>query len=47
MPPGVEVEWAGKGADLGEMLEKGEIDALISAFLRLRACYGNTLFSEV
>jgi 4,5-dihydroxyphthalate decarboxylase len=25
------VEWAGKGADLGEMLEKGEIDALISA----------------
>jgi 4,5-dihydroxyphthalate decarboxylase len=31
VPPGVEVEWAGKGADLGEMLEKGEIDALISA----------------
>ena len=31
VPPGVEVEWASKGADLGEMLEKGEIDALISA----------------
>jgi 4,5-dihydroxyphthalate decarboxylase len=31
VPPGVEVEWAGKGVDLGEMLEKGEIDALISA----------------
>jgi 4,5-dihydroxyphthalate decarboxylase len=31
VPPGVEVEWAGKGADLGEMLENGEIDALISA----------------
>jgi len=31
VPPGVEVEWAGKGADLGEMLEKGEIAALISA----------------
>ena len=31
VPDGVEVEWAGKGADLGELLEAGEIDALISA----------------
>ena len=31
VPPGVQVEWADKGVDLGEMLEKGEIDALISA----------------
>jgi len=31
VPNGVEVEWAGKDADLGEMLEAGEIDALISA----------------
>lgn len=31
VPPGVEVEWAGKDADLGDMLEVGEIDALISA----------------
>ena len=30
-PEGVEVEWAGKDVDLGEMLERGEIDALISA----------------
>jgi hypothetical protein len=27
----VEVEWGGKETDLGEMLERGEIDALISA----------------
>ena len=31
VPDGVEVEWAGKDVDLGEMLEAGEIDALISA----------------
>ncbi len=31
VPDGVEVEWAGKGVDLGEMLDRGEIDALISA----------------
>ena len=31
VPDGVEVEWAGKGIDLGEMLDAGEIDALISA----------------
>lgn len=31
VPQGVEVEWAGKDADLGKMLEAGEIDALISA----------------
>jgi 4,5-dihydroxyphthalate decarboxylase len=31
VPDGVEVEWAAKGVDLGEMLERGEIDALISA----------------
>jgi 4,5-dihydroxyphthalate decarboxylase len=31
VPDGVEVEQAGKGVDLGEMLERGEIDALISA----------------
>lgn len=31
VPSGVEVEWAGKEVDLGEMLERGEIDALISA----------------
>ncbi len=30
-PEGVEVEWAGKEVDLGDMLEAGEIDALISA----------------
>ena len=30
-PEGVEIEWAGKSVDLGEMLEAGEIDALISA----------------
>ena len=30
-PDGVEVKTAAKGADLGKMLEKGEIDALISA----------------
>ena len=30
-PPGVEVEWADKGTDLGEMLETGEVDALFSA----------------
>lgn len=31
VPDGVEVEWAGKEIDLGELLEAGEIDALISA----------------
>ncbi len=31
VPNGVEVEWAGKDVDLGEMLEAGELDALISA----------------
>ena len=31
VPDGVEVEWAGKDVDLGEMLDHGEIDALISA----------------
>ena len=31
VPPGVDVEWAAKGVDLGVMLERGEIDALISA----------------
>ena len=31
VPDGVEVEWAGKGVDLGDMLENGEIDALIAA----------------
>ncbi len=30
-PGNVEVMWAAEGADLGEMLESGEIDALISA----------------
>ena len=30
-PDGVEVEWAGKDVDLGQMLDAGEIDALISA----------------
>ncbi len=31
VPEGIEVEWAGKDVDLGDMLEAGEIDALISA----------------
>ncbi len=31
VPAGVEVEWAGKDVDLGDMLVDGEIDALISA----------------
>jgi len=31
VPEGVEVEYAAKGVDLGELLEAGEIDALISA----------------
>ena len=31
VPDGVEVEYAGKGVDLGTLLEAGEIDALISA----------------
>jgi len=31
VPKGVEVEWAGKDVDLGNMLEAGEIDALIAA----------------
>jgi hypothetical protein len=31
VPEGVEVEWVGKDVDLGDMLEAGEIDALISA----------------
>ena len=30
-PEGVEVEWAAKDVDLGDMLEAGELDALISA----------------
>src|ERR1700753_7552 len=30
-PDNVEVKWADKGVDLGVMLERGEIDALISA----------------
>ncbi len=30
-PEGIEVQWADKGVDLGDMLETGEIDALISA----------------
>lgn len=31
VPPGVEVEYTSKDVDLGEMLDAGEIDALISA----------------
>ena len=31
VPDGVDVGWAGKDVDLGELLEAGEIDALISA----------------
>ncbi|MBV8098872.1 MAG: 4,5-dihydroxyphthalate decarboxylase [Verrucomicrobia bacterium] len=31
VPEGVEVDWAGQDVDLGDMLETGEIDALISA----------------
>ena len=31
VPEGVEVEWAGKEIDLGDLLEAGKIDALISA----------------
>ena len=31
VPEGVEVEWADKDIDLGDLLEAGEIDALISA----------------
>jgi 4,5-dihydroxyphthalate decarboxylase len=31
VPTDVDVEWAGKDVDLGEMLDRGEIDALISA----------------
>jgi hypothetical protein len=31
VPAGIQVDWAGKDADLGDMLERGEIDALISA----------------
>jgi len=31
VPDGVDVEWAGKDVDLGNLLEAGEIDALISA----------------
>ena len=31
VPDGVEVKWGGKDVDLGQMLEAGEIDALISA----------------
>ncbi len=31
VPDGVDVEWAGKDVDLGNLLETGEIDALISA----------------
>lgn len=31
VPEGIEAEWAGKDVDLGDMLETGEIDALMSA----------------
>ena len=31
VPAGVEIEWAGRKVDLGDMLEAGEIDALTSA----------------
>ena len=31
VPDGVEVQWADKAADLGDMLQRGEIDALFSA----------------
>ena len=31
VPAGIQVDWAGKDADLGDLLERGEIDALISA----------------
>ncbi len=31
VPDGVDVEWAGKEVDLGDMLDRGDIDALISA----------------
>lgn len=31
VPNGIEIEYAGKGVDLGELLAAGEIDALISA----------------
>jgi hypothetical protein len=31
VPPGVEVEWADQHVDLGDLLERGEVDALISA----------------
>lgn len=31
VPAGVDVQWAGKNVDLGDLLEQGEIDALISA----------------
>ncbi len=31
VPDGIDVEWSGKDIDLGEMLDRGEIDALISA----------------
>ena len=31
VPPGVEVEWVGKDVDLGDMLEAGDLDALVSA----------------
>lgn len=31
VPNGIEVEWAGRDVDLGDMLERSEIDALISA----------------
>ena len=31
VPPGVQVEWGGPDIDLGDMLERGEIDALIAA----------------
>jgi 4,5-dihydroxyphthalate decarboxylase len=31
VPPGIEVDYAGKDVDLGDLLEAGEIDALIAA----------------
>ncbi len=38
VPDGVEVEYAEKGVDLGDLLESGEIDALISADIQ-NACW--------
>jgi 4,5-dihydroxyphthalate decarboxylase len=50
VPAGVEVEWAGKDVDLGAMLDRGEIDALISADIPRSVLDGSprvgTLFDE-